>query len=301
MTAPAASITIGNFDGVHRGHQSLIDLTANVARQRQQRLKIITFWPHPRTLIRGKDAHQPLTTREKRLQLLTASGVEDIVEVPFTQELMRLSPEEFICQHLLPLGIKSLVIGHDFTLGRDRQGNAKELAQLAHKFDFDLIQAPPFCLDGLPISSTRLRKALIVGDVGIAAAMLGRWHLVCGEVTHGAGRGAQLGFPTANISSPEVMLPANGVYATFVRSENQIWPAVTNIGCNPTFAAHSLTVESFLLDADVNLYGRTICIDFVARLREERKFPSQQALVAQITADIAQARAILASPPLSWC
>lgn len=290
-------ITIGNFDGVHLGHQSLIRLAGGTAESKGQPLTLITFWPHPRSVILGPDAHKPLTSREERRRHLEGLGVDNILELSFTRELARLSPEEFLCRHLLPLGLKTLVIGHDFTLGREREGDAAKLAELAEKYNFELLQAPPFCLRGAPVSSTRLRQCLESGNVEQAAEMLGRPHSTRGRITHGHGRGKGLGFPTANMVQGDALLPGNGVYAVMAESGGCQWQGVTNVGRNPTFGPASLSVETFILDTDINLYGDSLCLKFIARLREEQAFPSAAALSAQIAFDVARARAVLSNNP----
>lgn len=299
MMFPAAPlcVTIGNFDGVHLGHQSLIKLAETEAVERECDFTLITFWPHPRAVLLGPSAHKPIVSREMRRRLLQSVGVANILELPFTSDLASLLPEEFVCRHLLPMGMKALVIGHDFTLGRGRAGDADQLNLLARKYGFELVQAPPFCLDHGPVSSTRLRGCLAAGDVEQAAAMLGRPHSVSGSVTHGHGRGKGLGFPTANLSGVDALLPGGGVYAVVVCRGSDRWHGVTNIGHNPTFGPGVLSVETFLLDADVNLYGETITVAFVSRLRDERAFASADELKAQIAADVARARNILTVYP----
>lgn len=310
---PDACVTIGNFDGLHAGHRSLIDLMLREAAQNALEPVLITFWPHPRAVLRGANAHAPLASRLRRLALLRGAGVERIVEIPFSADLAALSAEEFWLQHLKPLRMRELVIGHDFSLGRNREGNADMLARLAQKYGFSLARAPQLQFGGAPVSSTRIRKAIGEGDVAMAAALLGRPYSVCGHVARGYGRGIHLGFPTANLSGADCLLPGNGVYATLAAiagaaieepdcaapcpppvAGGQVFQAVTNIGCNPTFGNAEISVESFLLDADLDLYGKRICLQFLARIRAECKFPSPRELAAQIGRDIEAARAIFA-------
>ena len=281
-TSPSASprataVTIGNFDGVHQGHQVLIRRALTYSQQFGLDCVVITFWPHPRVLF-GRP-HQPLTSRAARMRLLQGLGDLRVLELPFTHELAALSPEEFVRQHLLPLRLKHLVIGHDFTLGRGRSGQP------------DVLRA----LGGHVVSSTCLRELIGKGDVATAASLLGHAYGCEGLVVHGEGRGTGLGFPTANIAIPDTMLPAPGVYATrvVVPHLGRTLQAVTNIGRKPTFGDYGLSIESFLLDTDLNLYGSELRLDFVARLRDEKRFDSADALVAQIRTDVARARDLL--------
>ena len=275
-TSPSASprataVTIGNFDGVHQGHQVLIRRALTYSQQFGLDCVVITFWPHPRVLF-GRP-HQPLTSRAARMRLLQGLGDLRVLELPFTHELAALSPEEFVRQHLLPLRLKHLVIGHGF----------------------DVDQLPPVEVGGHVVSSTCLRELIGKGDVATAASLLGHAYGCEGLVVHGEGRGTGLGFPTANIAIPDTMLPAPGVYATrvVVPHLGKTLQAVTNIGRKPTFGDYGLSIESFLLDTDLNLYGSELRLDFVARLRDEKRFDSADALVAQIRTDVARARDLL--------
>lgn len=286
-------VTIGNFDGVHLGHQALVALAVAEAENRNLRLVLVTFWPHPRDLLIGPGAHKPLTMPAERKKLVAGLGVGDIREIEFTHNLAALSAEAFVRRYLLPMELKSLVIGHDFSLGKGREGSADRLLELGDKYGFIVKQAGAFCIDGVPVSSTRLRADIMEGNVAGASQLLGRHYALAGIVSHGHGRGAGLGFPTANLANIATLLPANGVYATYAIADGQKYQAVTNIGYNPTFGNEQVSVESFLLDADVNLYGKAMQLEFVARLRDERKFSSVGALAEQIALDVAKARAIL--------
>lgn len=290
----SACITIGNFDGAHLGHQYLIRLARAQAETKGLDLAVITFWPHPREIIKGPGAHMPLTSRERRLSLLQSLGADRILELPFTRELASLSADEFVRRYLLPLHVAELVIGHDFSLGRAREGDAAALAAIARKYGFQLSQGPQFVLNGEAVSSTFARQRIREGRVEDAARLLGRPHAVCGEVAHGYGRGAGLGFPTANLTDPDTLLPANGVYACLAVCAGKTYEAVVNIGFNPTFGNGRLSVEAFLLNTDANLYGKRLCLHFIAFLRAERKFDSPAGLTAQIGRDVERARAILA-------
>lgn len=288
-------LTIGNFDGVHLGHKALIDFCKQIANAERIDFALITFWPHPRVLLQGAESHTPLSSRQNKLELLRNAGAQHIIELPFTRELASLSPDEFIAQYLLPLKLHTLIIGHDFVLGHKRAGTARVLEQIGKSEDFKVLQAPPFHMDGEPVSSTRLRKAIAAGEMKKAAAMLGRNYEITGNVGHGYGRGKTLGFPTANLENISELLPPPGVYVTFAKYNGVRHQAVTNIGSNPTFGNKQVTVETFLLDTSQNLYNQNMSLEFVSFLRPEHKFASHDELSKQINCDISQAREILAA------
>lgn len=289
-----AAVTIGNFDGVHKGHRALIGRMLDVAKENGLSGVVVTFQPHPRLVVAPHRSHVPLTTREERMQLLAGLGVEHVLELPFTPDLAGLGPEEFVARYLAPMQMRELVVGHDFTLGSGRSGTAPVLAGLGRTRGFGVEQIEPvFCEDGL-VSSTRLRQCVAAGDVWVASRLLGRRYGYDGRVVQGEGRGRVLGFPTANFAPAGTLLPGEGVYASAMRVDGSWHPAVTNIGHNPTFNGQKLTVESFLLDYDGDLYDRSLRLEFVARLRGEQRFESPQALVEQIGRDVAEARTILA-------
>lgn len=291
-----ACITLGNFDGVHLGHQALISLAESTARAQGLQFTLITFWPHPRSVLPGHKSHMPLTSREERMRLLKTLNVDKIIELPFTLELAELSPEEFVKKYLLPLGMKELVIGHDFTLGKNRAGTCAYLERLGKLWNFSTRQAPAFTLANEPVSSTRLRKAIADGNMELAQAMLGRQYAIQGTVAHGFGRGAGLGFPTANLSHSPVLLPGNGVYAAWALINGNKYKSVTNIGTNPTFGNTDTSVECHLLEGGSDLYGEPIQIEFAKRLRAEQKFASPKELQKQIECDISAARQYLSAP-----
>lgn len=288
-----ACVTIGNFDGVHLGHQSLISLARQIADSEALDFYLITFWPHPREVLRKGVAHKPLLGRREKKRFLRLAGADRIIELPFTPELGAQSAAEFVTTTLAPLDTTKLVIGHDFSLGRQREGNAARLVELGRSAGFDVVQAPAFSVAGVPVSSTRLRNAIQAGDVAQAAALLGRRHFINGKVAHGYGRGGKLGFPTANLINADALLPANGVYATLAELDGRRFSSVTNIGFNPTFDNASLSIETFFLDANLDLYGRELRLEFVELLRHERKFASASDLAEQIALDVERARSLL--------
>lgn len=291
----AVGLTIGNFDGVHLGHQALVRRTLEVCAAGGLDCVVVTFLPHPRTVLSPGRPHAPLSTRSERFALLERLGVRHILELPFTRELAALPPEAFVRDYLMPLRPRELVVGHDFTLGRGRSGHPGLLQRLGAGLGFRVEQVPAVLADNEPVSSTRLRHCLAEGDVALARRLLGRPYAVSGTVAHGEGRGTGLGFPTANLDGAATLLPGVGVYAVRARCGGRRFDAVTNIGHKPTFGGHRLTVESFLLDAEGDFYGADLNLEFVARLRGERRFADARALARQIGADVTLARRLLAA------
>ncbi len=289
----ACGVTIGNFDGVHMGHQTLVRHTLDVCRQENMPAVLVTFWPHPRMVVGGK-THHPLHSRERRMELLSELGVEYVLELPFDRDMAALEPEEFVDRYLMPCNMRRLLTGYDFCLGRGRSGHGQVLAAIGARKGFTVEQLDAVVVDGVVVSSSRLRELVMQGDVATAARLLGRDFGFSGLVVHGDGRGKGLGFPTANLEPPATLLPARGVYATRLLVDGVLRPSVTNVGCKPTFDGQELTVESFVLEDVSDLYGRKLRLDFVARLRDECHFPNAEALITQIDKDIATARAMLA-------
>jgi riboflavin kinase/FMN adenylyltransferase len=218
------------------------------------------------------------------------------LEIPFTPALAALSPEEFARGVLVPLNTRELVVGYDFSLGKKRAGNAAVLAALGKKYGFALEQLDPVIVNDAVVSSTRVRDLLRNGRVWEARMLLGRFHSIAGPVLRGRAVGTGLGFPTANLAAPVNVLPKDGVYACRMRVEEAVWPAVTNVGIKPTFGTLERTVESFLLDADLDLYGKNVELAFVQRLRDEQRFNSPEELRLRIAQDVELARVVLAMP-----
>lgn len=284
-------VTIGNFDGLHLGHKVLIDGILEEKEKNQFLDIVITFWPHPRKILYSNREHFPITTREYRLYLLKKMGVSTVLELPFDEKLSRLSAEDFVKQYLLNLNIKTLIIGHDFALGRGRSGHAGILKNLSNKFNFSIKVKSPVYVDGELVSSSSIRQYLKVGDIQSVNKLLGRPFGFSGRVIHGDGRGSKIGYPTANIELPDSMVPANGVYATkLTESNGESRFSVTNIGIKPTFDGQCITIESFLLNFNETLYDKIVHLEFLGRIRAERKFSSVNELVLQIAKDIDTAK-----------
>ena len=297
----ACVATIGEFDGVHRGHQRVVERAREIARTRRLPVVAITFDPHPDEVIRP-GSHPPLlTTGRRRAELLSGLGTDAVCVLPFTLEFSRLSPDEFVRVALSErLHAVAVVVGENFRFGHKAAGDVRLLAQLGEKYDFTAEGVPLLVNDGVTISSTYIRTQLAAGDVIAAARALGRPHRVEGVVVRGHMRGRGLGFPTANLETrPHTATPADGVYAGWLTSlgldgsEQSRWPAAISVGTNPTFGIGDRTVEAHALDRDdLDLYGAHAAIDFGARLRGTERFGSVEALVTQMHEDVAQARAL---------
>ena len=288
--------TIGNFDGVHRGHQAILEQVLLRATALDGTSLVITFEPHPIKVLAPDRAPKMITTRRQKLERIEAAGIEAVLVLRFDAAFAAISAESFVKEHLSrDLGLREVYVGGNFNFGRDRGGNADLLVRLCAGLGMQAAQVPEVRVLGSPISSSRIRRAVAAGEVELARELLGRPYAVEGTVRHGAGRGAGLGFPTANMAAENELVPQDGVYVTEARFDGRSWPAVTNIGSRPTFADQEHAIETHLLDAAPELYGRPIEIVFLARLRQELRFESPQALVAQVGKDVERARAFFRS------
>jgi riboflavin kinase / FMN adenylyltransferase len=300
----ACVATIGEFDGVHRGHQLIVARAREIAQVRNLPVVVITFDPHPDEVVRP-GSHPPLlTTSRRRAELLAGLGADAVLVLPFSLEFSRLSPDEFVRVVLSErLHAAVVVVGENFRFGHKAAGDVPLLARLGEKYDFTAEGVPLLVVDGVTISSTYIRECLAAGDVAAAADALGRPHRVEGVVVRGHMRGRGLGFPTANLETPpHTATPADGVYAGWLTSldldgsEVSRWPAAISVGTNPTFGVGDRTVEAYALDRDdLDLYGAHAAIDFAARLRGTERFDSVEALVTQMHQDVSQARTLTSS------
>lgn len=289
-------LTIGVFDGVHLGHKYLLSQLTEHARQQDLLSGVVTFRQHPQEVLSPQTRLLFLTDLAERTNLLKNEGVEAIITLSFTSELAQLSTRQFVSLLKRYLRMCGLVIGPDFTLGRDREGNANILRTLGQDMNFSVTVIPPIMISGEVVSSTAIRNALANGDMKRALNLAGRPFSLNGRVTSGAGRGLELGFPTANMDiAREQALPADGVYATRAYIDGKAYQSLTNVGKRPTFGGSEHTVEVYLLDYHSDLYGRQLKIDFMERLRGEKQFATAEELKKQITEDIKQGRAILNS------
>ena len=292
-------VTIGEFDGVHCGHQSIVARAAELGRERGLPVVVVTFDPHPDEVIRP-GTHPPLlSSARRRAGLLADCGADAVCVLPFTLEFSRLDPDEFVRAVLVErLHAAAVVVGEDFRFGHKAAGDVQLIAKLGEKYEYTTEGLPLLDRDGVTISSTAIRELLAAGDVAGAAKLLGRPHRVEGIVVRGHQRGRQLGFPTANVESPpHTAIPADGVYAGWLSTldetgqETRRWPAAISIGTNPTFDGTVQTVEAYALAPhDLDLYGVHAAIDFGTRLRGTLRFDSIDALVEQMHRDVAQTR-----------
>ena len=308
---PRTVVTLGNFDGVHRGHREVLRRVVELARARDALAVAVTFTPHPRAVHQPEVPHVDIISPEQRVVLLEEAGLDAVLLQRYTLEFADQSPEEFV-RGMLVHGLHAavVVVGHDVRFGRGNTGDVAEMVRLGARYGFEVEAVEEFPAEHgaepeRRCSSTWVREALAAGDVAQAAAILGRHHTLDGEVVHGFARGRELGFPTANLETDvQGMIPADGVYAGWVHdAHGGVWPAAISIGSNPTFEDVSRVVEAHVIDRhderveDFDLYGQHIEVEFVARLRGMVAYEGVEKLVAQITQDVDEARAILATTP----
>jgi riboflavin kinase / FMN adenylyltransferase len=292
-----AWLTVGVFDGVHRGHQEIIRQLVEGARRSGSPAVVVTFWPHPATVL-GTGHMRCLTTPDERAELLMGLGVNTVVNQVFDRHLAATPALEFVSRLKQHLGFRHLLIGYDFALGKGREGNAARLTEIGRELDYAVEVIPALGDESGVISSTEIRKLVATGGVAEAAKLLGHNFTLHGPVVHGDGRGRGLGFPTANIDvAPEKILPSNGVYACRAVIAERAYMAAVNVGVRPQFHTEpSLPlVEAYVLDLDLPLYGLDLRLEFVARLRDEVKFASVEALIEQIQRDVDRVRDLLFS------
>ena len=291
-----AWLTIGSYDGVHLGHQSILKQLVSGAHSAGAPAAVLAFYPHPAVVLRNRQGPYYLTSPEERAALLAEMGVDAIITHPFNSQVAGLSAQEFMTRLKTHLGLQRLCVGHDFALGRGREGDLPRLRQLGEELGYSLNIFPEISLDGQAISSSRIRAALAEGDVSLAAGLLGRSYAVSGEIVHGDGRGRTIGIPTANLDFwRERAIPKSGVYACWAEIDGKRRQAVVNIGVRPTFISQAVQpqIEAHLLNYAADLYGKTMQLAFIAHLRDEQRFPGIEALVAQIRRDIELARELL--------
>ena len=288
-------VTIGSFDGVHRGHQTLVRRAVDAASDRGVRSVAVTFEPHPSAVVRPGSEPPYLQTLSDRITSLYAAGIDRVLVLDFTPALAALEPHEFLERVLVGrLAPLKVVVGTNFRFGHKAAGDVVVLAEGGEQHGYEVEAVTLLELDGEPISSSAIRDRLGDGDVAWTTRALGRPHEVVGEVVAGEGRGRTIGVPTANVAPVAgLLVPANGVYAGHARLGERSWPCVTNVGTRPTFDGHDVTVEAHLLDVEEDLYGRRLAVSFEHRLRGEQKFEGPDQLVAQIRRDLDAARALL--------
>ena len=291
----ASVLTIGNFDGVHRGHLELFRRLIACGSQLGLQSLVVTFEPHPLKVI-SAEAPPMITTLEQKVALIESAGIDCLVVVPFTAEFASMTADAFV-QDLLcnSLGMRHIVIGHDYAFGKGRAGDYKTLERIGATQGFTLEYMEPFGEEGLIFSSSLVRRLIAGGDMEGASRILGRYYMISGTVVHGREIGHMIGFPTANIATVNELLPPDGIYAVMVSVEGRLVKGACNIGLNPTFDGATHTIEVFLLDYSGQIYDRTISVWFVQRLRDVKKFADVTALVKAIEQDVLRTREILAT------
>ena len=293
------ALTIGVFDGVHRGHTHLISNLVDEAARKGLMAGVVTFREHPAAVLSPRFEAQYLTSFEDRLELLNETKIDFAVPITFDRALSKLTAEEFVSLLQEHLRMESLVVGPDFAMGRNREGTIERLSELGDEMGFALT-----VVDGLQdtkgetVRSTTVRTALGEGEVERVTELLGRRFMLEGLVVSGEGRGGKLGFPTANIAPPQGMaVPGDGIYAAFAHLEGKRLMTAISIGTKPTFGDHDRAIEAFILDFDGNLYGKSLRLEFVRRLRDQVKFDAVEALLEQVDRDVAETRRILQKAP----
>ncbi|MDJ0321873.1 bifunctional riboflavin kinase/FAD synthetase [Pseudarthrobacter sp. PS3-L1] len=305
-------VTFGNFDGVHRGHQQVLSQVIRTAKRNRAKAVAVTFDPHPSVIHRPDSAPELIMGQQDKLQAMSALGIDGILVLRYSLDLAQLTPEEFVDSILVgSLHAEHVVVGHDARFGRNNSGDLDTMKELGLRLGFEVQVISEFGSEGYPLhagggdsrrcSSTWIREALQDGDVATAASVLGRSHHMRGEVVHGAARGRELGFPTANLSAGATgLIPADGIYAGWlVDQAGTRWPAAISVGSNPTFEGVSRQVEAHVIDRpdeaveEFDLYGQNVLVEFVARLRGMVAYTGPEALIEQMRLDVAQTRELL--------
>jgi riboflavin kinase/FMN adenylyltransferase len=289
--ARPSAVALGVFDGVHVGHRAILGAAVVHAREAGMPAVACTFDPHPMEILQPERAPLAITTLDERLALIEECGLDATVVLPFTRGLAAMEPEAFVKDVLLTrLGAREIVVGFNHRFGRGARGDVAMLRSLGERLGFRTHIAEPLMVEGVAVSSTEVRASLQRGDLDSAARLLGRRYTLRGSIGHGAERGRTLGFPTANLMPARPVLVAPGVYACMAEVAGQKERAVVNVGVRPTFGEATLAVEAYLLDFSGDIYGQTMVLTFMSRIREERRFPSVDALKTQIQADAEEAR-----------
>ena len=285
-------LTIGNFDGVHKGHLALFDMVKKRAELLGGQSVVMTFKPHPIKVIKPGNGPLLITPTQQKLGLIDTAGIDVIFCIPFTKQFAAISARDFVEKILVGrIGIKEIVVGYDYTFGRNREGNIKFLKEMGDLSGFAVHVLEQVRIDKTPVSSTSIRNMIREGNLSEAKILLGRDYQICGTVVKGKNRGARLlGFPTANLRLVDELTPKFGVYAVEVLIDDQSYYGLTNIGYNPTFENNQFSVETHILDFSRDLLGETIRVNFIERLRDEKTFASIEDLSQQIGKDVLHAR-----------
>jgi riboflavin kinase/FMN adenylyltransferase len=288
---PNPVLTIGNYDGVHVGHRTIIEITKGKASEIDGTPMLMTFYPHPLHVLRPDKELPSITPLEEKKRLIEEAGIEVLLIVPFTQEFSRVTPEAYVKDILIgKLGIKGLVVGYDFKFGKGGRGDIEGMKKYAQAYGFFVEVVNAVTIGGEKVGSNKIRKLLQSGDIDKAKLLLGRSYMVRGKVVPGEGRGRAFGFPTINLRTDFDLVPPNGVYITEVVIGEQRLRSATNIGYNPTFGGQERTIETFIFDYDGDLYGKDVRLYFHVKLREEIRFETVSELRLQIARDVSAAR-----------
>lgn len=292
------SATIGNFDGVHLGHKKILRAVRETAEKKGLSSCVVTFNPHPQKVLRNIDIPLLLPVRE-RLRLIEKEGIDFVAYYTFTEEISKISAKDFISRILVDkLKVQHLIVGPDFSFGRKREGNAELLKTMGSMYDFETRVLGPVYVDNEMVSSSAVRNYLKSGDPQKAAKLLGYCYYIEGRVTEGEKRGRKIGYPTANLDTDWDIIPKTGVYATRALIDERHLDSITNIGYRPTFGESKLLIETHLFDFNSDIYGKRLTLEFVQRIRDEKRFDSIEALVAQINRDVESVRKALDSSRL---
>jgi len=299
---PYPVVTLGNFDGIHRGHQEIFRMLRLEAEANNGTALVITFFPHPLKVLHPDRAPRLITNLQDRVELMECCGIDRVLCLPFNEEFAGWDAERFVREILVQkLGIKRVLVGEDFRFGKDREGGTNFLTKRGQPYGYTVRKIDPVRVDGLEISSTRIRQSIQEGRIRESNAMLGRPYNISGTVVTGDKRGRTLGYPTANLGTEAELLPPNGVYAVRVVLGEDRLPGVASLGIKPTFAGRQYSIEAHIFDFDQDIYGQSLRLEFVERIREEKSFPGPDALVEQIHLDAQQARRILEQDPPEDC
>lgn len=291
-------LTLGNFDGLHIGHQELVKMIISRAREVGAVSMVVTFRPHPLKILAPDKCPPLISIYEEKIRLFEKLGIDVLVKIPFTVEFSTMSPEDFVRDILCgKLGASEIFVGYNYRFGKGREGDTRKLRSLGEKYGFTVREINQIAVNGEVISSTQIRSLIKDGDVEHAAKLLGRAYAISGIVVRGDGRGKGLGFPTANIAPKHTLVPSDGVYAVRLVVREGVYDGIANIGMRPTFNKKTLAIEVNVFNFNEDIYGEDISLSFIKKIRDEKKFKGADALVRQIRSDIEVAREVLASHP----
>ena len=293
-TFKGSVVAIGNFDGVHLGHQRILSSVKERAKEIKGTSLVYTFYPHPFSVLTQGKQFLNITTLDEKLKLIETSGIDLVICEPFTLKFARTPAEEFVKDVLYRhVGVKEVFVGEDYTFGNKRQGNIYYLRKMGRVLNFRVKIIGSIIIDNIIVKSSKIREFIQMGEISVANRLLGRHYSIIGRVIKGKGRGVALGFPTANIKPYKTLYPRLGVYAVWVNLGNKRFPGAMNIGYNPTFNDRELSLEVYILDFDKSIYDKELEINFVAKIRKEETFSSPEELIAQMHKDISTVRKIL--------